>query len=256
MLDKIRGGYAGAVFAVLGSGPSIVDTFDNDSRLEDVVIGVNGAGKLLKPNDYFLSGDQTAHTRSWFRELSNGVRCILAATAAIYSPFFYPDDSLRHRLIGTYEGYMDEHPEAVVWKTGQNLRCVLPGDDYIDTFFYQMPDCVEPHIIMKNLTTGEQISRDQRKINYGGTSACMALQIAHVMGAIEVHLYGVEFSNYAVNYSGSNYFYEAREGEKGMTTESMLTYMDGVIEKVIKQGTLVVSHGPTRLKNSLKYQSS
>jgi len=65
MINKLRDMYLGKSIAVLGSAPSI-KLFQ---RLEDIIIGVNGAGKLLQKSDYFLSADQAAHKRSWFLEL-------------------------------------------------------------------------------------------------------------------------------------------------------------------------------------------
>ncbi|MBR9683744.1 hypothetical protein GOV03_04355 [Candidatus Woesearchaeota archaeon] len=251
MLDQLKDLYHNKSIAVLGSAPS-VKLFNHQ---EHRAIGVNGAGCLLTDNDFFFSGDQIAYQRSWFTELPDEVTCILLPTAAIYSPKFYPNDEVRNSLIQVYESYMDRHPEEVFWKEGQGIRCVLPGNEYIDDFFSQIVEPAKPHLILRDISTTELISRDQKLINFGGTSACMALQIAYVMGAREIHLYGIEFSNPVEPdspYQGDNYFYTPKEGETGMTGWSQRIVMDYVIEEIIQQGTPVISHGPTNLENSIQ----
>jgi hypothetical protein len=253
MLDKMRGVHKGKSFAVLGSAPSLLDFF---KRKEDIVIGVNGAGYVLKDGDYFLSGDELAYKRSWFLDLDEKVICILRPHSAIYSPRFYPDKDLRKKLIEYYESFFDKYAEKAVNKFG--VKVLPPGIKEVDDFFLnELPDCSPPNMILKTVSMNEMISRDQKKINVGGTSACMALQLAYVMGAEEIHLYGVEFSNDISGnnfYSAGNYFYDAKNNETGMTLPEQRDFMDEIILEILTQNTKVFSHGPTKLENSIKLE--
>ena len=53
-------------------------------------------------------------------------------------------------------------------------------------------------------------------------------------------------------YSGNNYFYEAKISETGMTLPEQREFFDDIITKVMNSGTKVISHGPTKLENSIK----
>jgi hypothetical protein len=253
MLDKIRNQYTGANIAILGSAPSV----KRFQRNEDIVIGVNGAGQLLQPNDIFLSGDQSAHTRSWFLDLDARIQCILKPHAAIYSERFFPE-KIREQFVSAYEAYMDANPERVI-ETELGLRFTPSSDEVIQSLFTHLPDPIDPHLVMPIKGSGSKpvpISRShQAQINSGGTSSCLALQIANVMGAREIHLYGIEFSNDITKnkpYQGRNYFYNANPGETGMTSSSQRKFMDDIISQVLEGGTKVISHGPTKLENSYK----
>ena len=99
MINKLRQLNKDKSIAILGSAPS-VKLFE---RKEDVTIGVNGAGQLLRGSDIFVSGDERAHTRSWFLDLPDSITCILRPQAAIYSSRFYPDYNTRSKFISFYE---------------------------------------------------------------------------------------------------------------------------------------------------------
>ena len=251
MLDTLRDRHKSESIAVLGSAPS-VKMFQ---REEDVVIGVNGAGQLLEGNDYFLSGDEGSYKKSWYLSLPETIRCILRPHAAIYSERFYPDPDVREEMVRFYETYMDEHPEDVVFKENINLRYVALEVKAIDDFFDEIQVPNPPNIILRQVARQEPISKEQKRINVGGTSACMAVQIAYIMGAVEIHLYGVEFSNnippgYA--YKGGNYFYRPKPNETGMTLPSQRQFMDDIIRQIQVDNVPVISHGPTRLENTIK----
>ncbi|MFH1376333.1 MAG: hypothetical protein ABIH25_01730 [Candidatus Woesearchaeota archaeon] len=256
MLDKVRNIYYGTEIAVLGSAPSVMIF----NRGEDIVIGVNGAGYLLHGRDIFLSGDQAAHTRSWFLDLDEDVQCIIKPHSAIYSPKFYPDEKIRNKFINEYEKYMDEKP-SLVKTTELGLRWVSSRDEHINNLFLQLPSPSEPHLLMHYIAGSKNpvpvSRRHQKAINVGGTSACMALQVAHVMGASSIHLYGVEFSNEVSSdssYYGGNYFYKPKLGETGRTLPSQREFMDRIILETMAEGTRVFSHGPTALENTFKVE--
>ncbi len=247
MIDRLKNKHFGASIAVLGSAPS-VKLF---KVLEDVVIGVNGAGTMLKVGDYFLSSDQCAHSKSWFLDLDKKMTCILRAVSAIYSDRFYSDQTVRGNLIGVYEQYMRKHPECVSY-LGNHPYLAVGKTPWLVDFGKSLPEPKEPNLILRYLSKNEKISREQKVLNSGATSAGLALQLANVMGASEIHLYGVEFSNFSEDLNGNNYFYTSKQGETGKTTKEQRIRMDEIIENLIQSGVPVYSHGYTLLQNSIK----
>lgn len=240
MIEKIKNIHKGKSIAVLGSSPSV----ELYNQKEDFAIGVNGAGELLSINDYFLSGDEQAHQRLWFKELSNDITCILRAHSAIYVDRFYPNQE-SSQSIKEYETHMDNFPNEVITRS-DGFR-FLPSwqNTFMFDFLKEVPDPVSSHLIIRNISREEIIGRNQKYLNTGGTSAAMAMQTAYLMGAKEIHLYGVEFSNP----SGNNYF---NNKSLGLTTDSQRKNMDEMIFQTKNAGVKVYSHGPTNLENSIK----
>jgi len=254
MLDEVRGTYEGGKIAVLGSGPSLTDFFE---RKEDLIIGVNGAGKLLESGDYFFSADQAAHLRSWFLDLSTGVISTLRCISAIYSDSFFSDKQRIQPFIDEYETYMKEHPEFVKPTAHPDVSYIgagTGGAGWLGEFGKRIPEPKYPNLMLRTITKHESIGPEQRTINSGGTSSAGAMQLAVVLGAKEIHLYGVEFSNDASEKTvGKNYFYEASSGEFGRTTDKQLKNMERMVEELMNQNILVFSYGPTRLENTIKF---
>ncbi|MFA4982903.1 MAG: hypothetical protein WC588_01675 [Candidatus Micrarchaeia archaeon] len=250
MLAHVRNIHAGKSFAVLGSGPS-VSLFQ---RKEDVVIGVNGAGQLLRSGDYLFSQDERACMRSWFTTLAPEVTCVLKATAAMRSERLYPDREIREGLIGIFESYVKSHPSEVRLND-DGFKTIRPGNPVIDAFQELFPIPKPPHMIVR-FVNEQSISREMGSLIKKGTSACGAMQLAYVMGASEIHLYGVQFTNDAkgipTSYSGTNYFYVPKPGEEGRTMEEQRIDMDGIASRISCLGAKVYSHGFTRLKNTIK----
>ena len=253
MLNEVRGTYEGKKVAILGSGPSLTDFFE---RNEDLVIGVNGAGQLLECGDYFFSADQAAHLRSWFLDLSPGVISTLRCISAIYSDSFFSDKQRIQPFIDEYENYMREHPEFVKPTAHPEVSYIGAGTGgawWLDAFGKRVPEPRYPNLMLRTITKNEPVGLNQRTINSGGTSSAGAMQMAAVLGAKEIHLYGVEFSNDTSEKThGKNYFYEPASGELGKTTDKQLANMDGMVDELMNQNILVFSHGPTRLENTIK----
>ncbi|PNW65443.1 UNVERIFIED_CONTAM: hypothetical protein BEN50_22950 [Euhalothece sp. KZN 001] len=279
--QSIRGKYQGKTIAVLGSGPSLPHLF---SRKEDVIIGVNGTSKLLCSQDYFLSDDSAAPSKTWFKNLDKSTTVILTSGAAIRVPEFYPDETTRHQLQEDYEKRVQTWlkqappPQNSLEEYGRtdNLQYprkssdgkyyLLPTHPFLNDFEDNIPPHNPPHIILKYRSINEPISREQIRLNCEGTSAHTALQIAYIMGAKEIHLYGIEFSNLPKNkerHGAGNYFYQPAKGELGMTLDTQLQTMDLTIGEINKQGEAIVySHilskksekWNTRLTNSFKIE--
>ena len=237
MLDRLRGTFEGKGFAVLGSAPSLLNYFEREA---DIIIGVNGASKVLSDGDLFLSADQFAFTRSWFNTDKN-LRHFLRGLSAIHSFKLYPDNSLRSRLIREHNDYIKSLDESnIIYREDLEIKVINDGK-YFDEFFSRIPHSQFPHELLHSISRGDEpISRNQKALNVGGTSACMAVQLAYVMGAREIHLYGIEFSNSVdkgKEYTGTNYFYKSKSSEGGMTLLSQRDFMDKVIMEIRKQNT-------------------
>lgn len=251
-MERLRGKYPGARIAVIGSAPSAT-AFAHD---EEVAIGVNGAARLLHPGEYFLSADQRAHLRSWFTELTDNPS-ILRGISAIYSDRFYHDAAQRAELQDAYERWLDRHADATV-TLADGFRFVSDSQHprLNDAFARTIPAPDANHI-MRYFGTDEPLSPTQQRINVGGTSACCAVQVAFLMGARSIHLYGVEFTNEVAapeshaDYTGGNYFYAPEAGETGKTTPAQRRFLDAIVAELHGRGVPVYSHGPTMLENTI-----
>lgn len=252
MLESIRDIHAGKVFAVLGSAPSV----RKFSRKEEIVIGVNGASQLLVRHDYFLSMYKGAHHRSWFQTIERGVSHILRPHSALYSRHLYEDDRFRESLISSNECFMDRYPLQTKREiiSGRVVRFVSKEYEPEPNRLCQFPAPKEPHIILREVDPKQRIHKRMTKVSPGGTSACTAIQVAFVMGASEIHLYGVEFTNHTSDnhLNGTNYFYDTKVEEGGRTTTSHLFDADRCILEIRDRGVPVYSHGPTKLVNSIQ----
>lgn len=257
----VRGQSQGISAAILGSSPSV----DLYSRFEGVTIGVNGASSLLTEGDIFLSDDSAAPSKSWFRGLGGKpLTMALTAGAAIHVPAFFPDETIRNELISDYDNRVacwlsnvgqPEYVDCSQYGRTDNLdrprrssdgRVYLPPTHPdLSEFEDSLPDHEPPHIVLKHRAINEPISRDQIRLNSEGTSVHVALQLAFIMGAAEIHLYGVDFSNPPIDgqrHSGSNYFYKAPPDEYGMTLPAQIETMDRTIAAIRELGTEVYSH--------------
>lgn len=256
MLEKVCDIYPSSTIAVIGSAPSALNYRDIGY---DATIAVNGASQLLcraKRGKYFLSGDAAASRRSWYSDIPDGVVHILRPPAAVYSPVFVQDPSQQVRLVRLWESYLDRHPEEV--RVIQN-RTVREGDRDVplsdleyDNRFYDMllrsiPLC-GPHVAF-NVCLPQRITRNMQKLRRGPTSAGCALQVAYLMGAAAIHMYGVEMTNHGVPYAEGNYFYVPLPDEKGVTTSEQLMSIEGVIHDLCKLGVKTSHFGHTRIRN-------
>ncbi len=251
MFDKIRGIYQGKIIAVLGSAPSV----RLYTQKEDITLGVNGASRLLNKGDFFVAFDAASHLKPWFYTVGEGVINMVAPHSAIYSDRFYPDASQRLELITQYETFLEQHKDHVELHR-DGIRNI-PFIHLLNDFNSRLPEPQKPHMLLRyarRLRHGAKISLDQQEIITGGTVGCIATQIAFQMGAKEIHLYGIEFSNEhdTAKPRGINYFYEADLSEGGYTTESQRQNFDQMLAMIQKFDVPVFAHGPTRLENIIR----
>jgi hypothetical protein len=251
VLDKVRGIHQGKKIAILGTAPSLTLY----SRAEAVTIGVNGASSILEPGDYFVANDTSSHLRSWFRDAPEGLVNIIRGSSAIQSSRLYPDDSSRAEIIRSYEKFLEQNQDLLV--TLKDGVKIVDSLQLQNEFFGTVPEPVPPHMIIRYMihpSRGGKITRGCRDLVVGGTVACIASQIAFHMGASEIHLYGVEFSN-QVKVSepeGNNYFYRSANQEGGYTTNSQRRNFEEAISAIMGFGVPIFSHGPTNIENTIR----
>ncbi|MCB9362572.1 hypothetical protein H6504_03985 [Candidatus Woesearchaeota archaeon] len=232
MIQRLRDVARGKSVAILGSAPSV----ELYRSLEDLTIAVNGASQLDAKIDYFLSGHQSAHTRTWF---PHDMTLILNSMSAVYSKHLY-DDAVRETLVDAYEASLQTSGlEDAAGFVYNHLFRGLPPPREPHTFFY----FEEPTTSLE-----DAVHPAQQDLFGGGTSACLSLQTAQIMGAREIHLYGCSFDNHdGDQYLGGNYFYEAKPGERGITNADQRHFMDRVIDIIQMRGLPVYIHGPSKL---------
>ena len=256
MLKKICNIYPDSRVAVIGSAPCAINYRDIGY---DATIAVNGAWQLLcraKGDKYFLSGDAGASRRSYYSSIPDGVVHILRPIGAIYSPVFVRDPSQRIALARVWENYLDNHPEQV--RVIPN-RMVREGDmevplrdlEYDNPFYDELLRSIPPsgpHVAF-NVGLPQPITNNMPKLRRGPTSAGCALQVAYLMGASTIHMYGVEMTNQGVSYAEGNYFYVPLPDEKGVTTSEQLRSIEGVIHGLCELGLTISHFGHTRIRN-------
>lgn len=253
--DKYKNNLEGKTIAILASGPS-VDLF---TRQQDFTIGVNGASKLLQQGDFFVSSEEATYREPWFKSCPKNVINIVRACAAIYSSKFYPNNTLRTNLIQAFEKFLDDNKDKVITRW-DGIKEIIP--EHLQNEFDQyLPQPAQPHILMRNVKSFSDgntlISPKQKEIIIGGTVSCVATQIAYHLGAKEIHLYGVQFTNEQSmkNQPGHTYSSKLDPCGGGFTTEGQRQVFQNVIQQIQTLGIPIISHGYTRLENTLKLSS-
>jgi hypothetical protein len=197
--------------AVVGSGPTAVDFLHSSA---DISIGVNGAAKLGKKFDYFMCGDVRSSSYDWFEVDCSRVRIIAKLTASL-DKILYPLDI-----------FPDIERAAVITTKQHTLNLPVP---------------IEPHLtfVYKWHKPG-RLQQDMNFLMFGGTISCCAVQLAYIMGASKIVLYGCNFTS-----RGKHYFYSTRR--PGSISDSQRTVMNTVINEVKERGVQIQIIGETTL---------
>jgi hypothetical protein len=217
MIKSLYNIHKGATIAVVGSGPTATSYTHNKV---DVSIGVNGAAKFYShPGaakfDYFMCGDVKSSTFDWFSIACSRVRVIAKLTAAS-DKILYPD-----RL------FPDIKRDAV--PTAKQNSVILPPP-------------VKPHLtFMYKWWKPDRLKRDMNYLMFGGTISCCAVQLAYIMGAAKIVLYGCSFTS-----TGNHYFYHTRR--PGTISDSQRTVMSTVVGEIKKRGIRIEIVGHTTLE--------
>lgn len=256
MLNKIYNIYPNSRIALIGSAPSAVNYRDLGY---DATIAVNGAWQLLcraNRNKYFLSGDAGASKKSYYPFIPNDVVHVMRPAGAIYSPVVIPNSSQRIALQNFWEDYLDVHPEQVRIIPNRTIRegdadVPLRDLEYDNPFYDELLRHIPisgPHVVF-NVGLPQPITKNMKKLRRGATSTGCALQVAYLMGASTIHMYGVEMTNQGVDYAEDNYFYTPLPDEKGVTTAEHLHSIEGIVDDLCALGVDVVHFGPTLIRN-------
>ncbi len=211
MIKNLWDKHPGARIAVVGSGPS-ADLYPGNAQIS---IGVNGAALLGPRYDYFLAGDHNAPAREWFNINCSNIR-VIAELIATTDKQLYPDIAF---------------PDLVRMAVPVHKRRDIP----------EVPRPVSPHITFKYRSFKDVLPASRFNfLMYRGTISCCALQLAWMMGAREVDLYGCNFTH-----KGGSYFYKSEF--KGRVVETQYQVMQAMINQLRDNGLLINIHGSSRL---------
>lgn len=228
MLQTFRRIHLGKDFAVLGSGPSLKKYTGNES----VSIAVNGAALTSVSYDYFLCGDVGSPLRRWFRasEEFKAVR-ILSSFIAPLDPFLYPDKSERKQL---QEGL---RPFTTKARSESNYA---PLYAYAPKIAPKEPHAWFQYVQEEFGDALEKVKffQDESLMLHGATISGVAIQVAALMGAKTIHLYGC--SPYDETTNETEYFDANAAG--GTVTKLQRKNLCHLIEKVKLMGIEVKVH--------------
>jgi hypothetical protein len=209
MIKALHGIHKGETIAVVGSGPTAIE-FKN----QHLSIGVNGAAKLGKRFDYFMCGDARSSAFDWFNIDCSRVRVIAKLTAA-------PD-----KILYPIDLFQDIKRTAVITAKQSSVK---------------LPPPVEPHLtFMYRWYKSDRLKSDMNYLMFGGTISCCAVQLAYLMGATKIVLYGCGF-----NSVGRHYFYHTPR--PGSISASQRAVMNAVISEIRKRGVQFQIVGETTL---------
>lgn len=218
MLDSLVQRHEGADIAVIGASP----TAAGFAGREDVSIAVNGAARLGPRFDYYMCADPRATDQAWFH-LDCAETRVMAVNVASMDYLLYPEGSLRMR-------------ESLPWDRQHELA---------------LPQPKPPHLIycLGQLSDGalqQLLERDTDHLLMGGTIACQAIQLAYLMGAKSVHLYGCSFS--LATSGGPNHYFFPQDGHAtGELRADQLRVMNFVLARIRAHSVEVVVHGPSAI---------
>lgn len=247
ILKDMQGIYDRKSIAILGPGPSAALY----KGKEDVTIAVNGGVQLLGDEGYFLSMYKAIQFRSFFRKVSSKIIHILRPHSAIYSKVFY-NKSDRQHFIQINNEYMEQHPEQTQLFNGN--RFVSKEYEFMPHFLDELPGH-HLHLLVRRVQDNIKISRDQSMLTQQGSSSSTAIQLAFIMGAEQIHLYGVGFTynEASSDKEKSQYFYTPPASESG--GPSLIKYkkdIDKIILAIMSENCMVFSHGYSTLDYTIK----
>jgi hypothetical protein len=211
MIKSLYDIYKGSTIAIVGSGPTATEFIKKEN---EIAIGVNGAAKLGKLFDYFMCGDAQSSSFDWFNINCSRVRIIAKLTAA-------PD-----RILYPVELFPNIKRIAVQTIKQNSLDLPLPVKPHL-TFLYKW-------------YSSDRLKRDMNYLMFGGTISCCAIQLAYVMGATKIVLYGCGFNNV-----GRHYFYYTNK--PGSISDRQRGVMNTVINELKGRGVKFEIIGNTTL---------
>jgi hypothetical protein len=230
MIEELVDLHKGARIAVLGSGPSL-RLFTGQ---QPVAIAVNGAAFHRAAYQYFVCGDIQSPLQDWFyasRDRKEVKRVIASFLTSVDRELY--DDEARRRV--------QEAVAPAVFAAAEN-RSQKPLYDFIPP---ERPR--NGHLWFRYAVDPLPADREaflasmrDRRLLHGGTIAGVAVQLAYLMGASEVHLWGCSMDND----SGGNY---ADPRSNGRTTDAQRRNLASLLRLLKDLGISIEIHGPSRL---------
>lgn len=212
-LDSIRAKHRGDTIAILGSGPSLASF----TGAQSIAIAVNGAAFSKIPYHYFVCGDALSPQRSWFlaSTMYDATR-IVSSFVAPHDPLLFPAVEVRRRLQRqTAFDLYEYEPDA------------MPTPPHLWFQYESAP-----------ISRFDQLSFDASatRLFHGATITGVALQLAVIMGAKEIHLYGCDFSNR----TGFDYLLPTTE-RGGVSTELQRRSFQKLVDAAQRRGVRVIN---------------
>lgn len=241
-LNQLIEKYKGATIGVLGSGPSLRE-YAHMINSCDLIIATNGSLRALKPKehkiDFFIYGDISAPKRQWFHDSTKfegktRKRCtrILPNFLLPFDEIVLPDPKKRYPLKKAVKEFRDS---------------LTYYDNYIHFDLLKTEKIpLTNGLIFKYNDSIETLNLERKKnpsLTRGGTITGTASQLAYLMGAKKIILFGCGFNNLE---GSGNYSYDSK-GEFGITTNLQKENMDKILSTLIKKGTSVECLGKTNL---------
>jgi len=212
--------------AVLGSGP----TLGAFAGREPVAIAVNGAAACDVPYQYFICGDLASPQREWFyASRRHRARRFVASFLAPSDAVLFPSALLRWRL------RCERLPRSV---RARARRSPAPLYDYRPSAAPTPGHGWFQYCRDEFPTDEQELHRHLRaeRLVHGASIAGVAVQLAYLMGAAEIHLYGCAMDND----QGDNYF---RPGSRGQTTPLQRANFSQLLAWIAAAGVRLVPHG-------------
>lgn len=201
MLAAYLGAHRGETIAVLGSGPSLASF----AGREPIAIAVNGAAACDVPYRYFTCGDIEAPQREWFYgSRRHRARRIVASFLAPSDEVLFPSALTRARLrLARLPRMVQARLQSSLDPLYDYRPSVSPASGHGWFRYYE-----------REFPTSEEELRaclGAERLAHGASIAGVAVQLALLMGAGAIQLYGCSMDNDA----GDNYHLP---GSSGRTT--------------------------------------
>lgn len=233
-MNELRGAHRGTRIAVLGSGPTLAMY----AGQVDLAIAVNGAAHCEAPYQYFTCGDVNSPMQSWFyASRKHSARRIIASFLAPMDTILYPDIGAREAMLSDLASVTSTTAESTSLPPYEYIPSVAPSDGHRWFQYAFRRNAFAEELVLEGVRTGRLLP--------GATIAGVALQMAAIMGASEVHLFGCSMDNDC----GDNYLH--RGMSSGSTKETQRVNFAAAIRAIRTIGVEVEIHGESRLNERL-----
>lgn len=197
--------------------------------------------------------DTKSPIRDWFYAADPSVPRIISSYLAPLDERLYPNAKLMEKLQEGLAKRLGISPSSSIQSFADALhrQWTIQETTHEQVQFDYDPQeqPAQPHayFMLGGIEKLANISRNQERLNHGPTISGLALQLAFIMGASEIHLYGCEFNNP----DGSYYTYPTPATGVPGIRESHITNMDTIIERVMQANIPVYVHGQSKLTQGI-----